>query len=76
MTPPSRKALELGFGIGWKANLMCGNFDIKTTVRNQLNGVTEGFKDLMGNIIQSATGAVASMPALIIQRANLSFMIF
>lgn len=71
MTPPSRKRPhELGFGIGWKANLMCGNFDIKTTVRNQLNGVTEGFKDLMGNIIQSATGAVASMPALIIQRAN------
>lgn len=71
MTPPSRKRpYELAFGLGWKANLMCGNFDIKTTVKNQLNGLTEGFKDLMGNIIQSATGAVASMPALIIQRAN------
>lgn len=34
MTPPTRakslKAIE--FGIGWKANLMCGNFDIKTVV--------------------------------------------
>ncbi|HDX1017792.1 TPA: integrating conjugative element protein [Pasteurella multocida] len=72
MTPPTRakslKAIE--FGIGWKANLMCGNFDIKTTVKNQLNGLTEGFKDLMGNVIESAKGAVASLPAMVIQRAN------
>ncbi|HDR1793436.1 TPA: integrating conjugative element protein [Pasteurella multocida] len=71
MPAPSRKRPhELSLGIGWNANLMCGNFDIKTTVKNQLNGITEGFKDLMGNIIQSATGAVASMPAMVIQRAN------
>ncbi|PJG84819.1 integrating conjugative element protein [Conservatibacter flavescens] len=72
MTPPTRakslKAIE--FGIGWKANLTCGNFDIKTTVKNQLNGITDGFKDLMGNVIDSAKGAVASLPAMIIQRAN------
>lgn len=72
MTPPTRakslKAIE--FGIGWKANLMCGNFDIKTTVKNQLNGITEGFKDLMSNVIESAKGAVASLPAMVIQRAN------
>ena len=72
MTPPTREkslqAIELG--IGWKANLMCGNFDLQTTVKNQLNGLTDGFKDLMGNVIESAKGAVASMPAMIIQRAN------
>lgn len=70
--PPAirKKPHELGIGIGWKANLMCGNFDFKTTIKNQLNGVTEGFKDLYSNIIQSATGAVASLPAMIIQRAN------
>ncbi|EBL8291853.1 integrating conjugative element protein [Salmonella enterica] len=55
---------------GWNADLMCGNFDVSTTVRNQLNGVTSGFKDLMGNVIQSATSAVASLPAMVIQRAN------
>lgn len=55
---------------GWNADLMCGNFDISTTVRNQLNGVTDGFKDLMGGVIQNATAAVASLPAMIIQRAN------
>lgn len=49
---------------------MCGNFDIKTTVKNQLNGITEGFKDLMSNVIESAKGAVASLPAMVIQRAN------
>lgn len=56
--------------IGWKTNLMCGNFDMKFSIKNQLNGITEGFKDLYGNIIESATGAVASLPAMIIQRAN------
>lgn len=71
MPPPTRKRPnEYSLGIGWQSNLMCGNFDIKTTVKNQLNGITEGFKDLYGNIIQSATGAVASLPAMIIQRAN------
>ncbi|HDL5920757.1 TPA: integrating conjugative element protein [Mannheimia haemolytica] len=71
MAPPSRgntKVVDLG--IGWKANLTCGNFDIKTTIKNDLNGLKDGFKDLMGNVIDSAKGAVASMPAMILQRAN------
>ncbi|MBF0786138.1 integrating conjugative element protein [Muribacter muris] len=61
---------QYGIGIGWKSNLTCGKFDIKFSIKNQLNGITEGFKDLYGNIIQSATRAVASLPAMIIQRAN------
>ena len=65
-----KKAHEYGFGIGWNGDFMCGNFDMKTTIKNQLNGITEGFKDLMSNVIESATGAVASLPAMIIQRAN------
>lgn len=71
MPPPSKKRMnEYSIGIGWKTNLSCGNFDIKTTVKNQLNGITEGFKDLYSNVIESATGAVANLPAMIIQRAN------
>ncbi|OOF59717.1 integrating conjugative element protein [Rodentibacter myodis] len=71
MPPTSKKRMnEYSIGLGWKSNLMCGNFDIKTTVKNQLNGITEGFKDLYSNVIESATGAVASLPAMIIQRAN------
>ncbi|MDE9591026.1 integrating conjugative element protein, partial [Xenorhabdus bovienii] len=69
--PPSRSNLQrIGMSMGWNNDLMCGNFDLKTTISNQLNGVTDGFKNLMGDVIQGATGAVASLPALVIQRAN------
>ncbi|EAS1759876.1 integrating conjugative element protein [Salmonella enterica] len=65
-----RNTQLLNVRVGWNADLMCGNFDINTTVRNQLNGITSGFQDLMGQVIQNATAAVASLPAMIIQRAN------
>lgn len=69
--PATRSSMKkLGVDIGWSSNLMCGNFDLKTTVSNQLNGVTDGFKNLMGDVIQGATGAVVSLPAMVIQRAN------
>lgn len=69
--PATRSNMQkLGLNVGWSSDLMCGNFDLKTTVGNQLNGVTNGFKNLMGEVIQGATGAVASLPAMIIQRAN------
>ncbi len=71
---PSRRGAVIcnasGMSMGWNSDLMCGNFDIKTTVGNQLNGVTDGFKNLMSEVIQNATGAVASLPAMAIQRAN------
>ncbi|EJJ5193617.1 integrating conjugative element protein, partial [Salmonella enterica] len=61
---------RIGLDAGLSSDLMCGNFDIKTTVGNQLNGITNGFKDLMGDVMTGATGAVSSMPAMILQRAN------
>jgi integrating conjugative element protein (TIGR03755 family) len=61
---------SIGAGAGWNSNLICGDMSIQTTLRNQLNGVTNGFQQIMGNVIQSATSAVASLPALIIQRAD------
>lgn len=60
----------LELGVGWDANMECGEFDPRISVSNQLNGITQGFRDMMDNIISSATGAVASLPALAIQRAN------
>jgi integrating conjugative element protein (TIGR03755 family) len=57
-------------GVGWNSNLICGDMSIETTLENQLNGITEGFQQIMSNIIQNATAAVASLPALIIQRAD------
>ncbi|WP_338523625.1 integrating conjugative element protein [Pseudomonas batumici] len=61
---------SIGVGVGWNSNLMCGNMDLSTTLHNQLNGLTDGFQSIMGSLIQNATGAVASLPALIIQRAD------
>lgn len=59
-----------GMGVRWNINATCGNFDIGATVSNQLNGLTNGFKNMMGDVVQNATGAVASLPAMIIQRSN------
>lgn len=60
----------IGAGLSWRANMMCGNMDLATTLQNQLNGATDGFQRIMGEIVQNATQAVMSLPALIIQRAN------
>ena len=60
----------IGAGLSWRANMMCGNMDLATTLQNQLNGATDGFQRIMGDIVQNATQAVMSLPALIIQRAN------
>lgn len=59
-----------GVGVGWNANLICGDMSLEVTLRNQLNGITDGFQAIMSDIIESATAAVASLPALIIQRAD------
>jgi hypothetical protein len=61
---------SIGVGVGWNSNLICGDMSITTTLQNQLNGITNGFQQIMSNVIQSATSAVASLPALIIQRAD------
>ena len=61
---------SIGVGVGWNSNLICGNMSITTTLQNQLNGISNGFQQIMSSVIQSATSAVASLPALIIQRAD------
>lgn len=61
---------SIGVGAGWNSNLICGDMSLDTTLQNQLNGITKGFQSIMSNVIQNATGAVASLPALIIQRAD------
>ena len=69
---PSARAstLRLGVGAEWNANLACGSFDVATSIRNQLNGISGAFQEVMGNVIQTAQGVVASLPALAIQRLN------
>jgi len=61
---------SISLGLEWETNMSCGAFDPKLSVSAQLNGLTDGFKSMMGDIIQNATAAVTSLPALLIQRAN------
>ena len=61
---------SIGVGAGWQANLICGNMSLTTTLKNQLNGATIGFRAIMSTVVQAASAAVASLPALIIQRAD------
>ncbi|OWJ93170.1 integrating conjugative element protein [Pseudomonas sp. A46] len=67
---PTSNMRTLGVGVGWNSNLICGDMSISTTIQNQLNGLTNGFQTIMSSVIQNATAAVASLPALIIQRAD------
>ena len=67
---PVGRMHSIGVGVGWNSNLTCGDMSITTTLRNQLNGITNGFQAIMSSVIESATAAVASLPALIIQRAD------
>ena len=57
-------------GLEWGLGDDCGEFDPKISVGNQLNGITEGFKDMMSHIMDAATDVVASLPAIAIQRAD------
>lgn len=61
---------SLSVGMGWNSNLICGDMSLETTLKNQLNGITNGFQQIMSGVIQNATSAVASLPALILQRAD------
>ncbi|WP_025809875.1 integrating conjugative element protein [Pseudomonas chlororaphis] len=61
---------SIGVGLGWNSNLICGDMSLTATLQNQLNGLTNGFQTIMSSVIQNATSAVASLPALIIQRAD------
>lgn len=42
-----RNTQLLNVRAGWNTDLMCGNFDISTTVCNQLNGVTDTYRGLV-----------------------------
>src|SRR5215469_5951280 len=67
-TAPNMSTLTVG--LGWNTNLICGQMSLTKTLQDQLNRVTTGFQQIMSTVIQNATAAVASLPALIIQRAD------
>lgn len=61
---------SIGVGMGWNRNLICANMDFSISLQYQLNGVTNCFQSIMSSVTPNATSAVASLPAMIIQRAD------
>ena len=55
---------ELGLGYS------CGKFDPVAAVTNTLNEIGDGLDNMMDAMVAAATNAIASLPALILQRAN------
>ena len=55
-------ALSLGYS--------CGRFDPVAAVTHTLNEIGAGLDNMMNAMTAAATGAIASLPALILQRAN------
>lgn len=64
------QTISIGADIAWNTDLICGDFDINLSVDEQLQGVKGAFSNLMGSVINAATGAVASLPGLVIQKLN------
>lgn len=64
------RTIELGADISWNTDLICGDFDMSLSVEQQLSGIKGAFSDLMSGVIGAATGAVASLPGLVIQKLN------
>jgi len=53
-------------GLGYS----CGKFDPVAAVTNNLNDIGSGVDNMMNAMTAAATSAIASLPALILQRAN------
>lgn len=70
-SPTNRAVLpKINGDLSWNSNLTCGNFNVATSIKSQLAGSSGAFQAVMSNVIQSATGIVGSLPALVIQKIN------
>ena len=67
---PSVNTVELSGSAQLGLGFNCGNFDPVLGVANSLNDVKDGVDDMLQAMTAAATGAIASLPALILQRAN------
>jgi len=61
---------SIGADAAWNTDLVCGDFDMSFSVDQQLQGVKGAFSNLMTSVIGAATGVVASLPGLVIQKLN------
>ncbi len=66
----SGRAVDLSVSYGWRGDFQCGNFDLSASVGDQLGNAQSAARQMMGNLITSAQGVVASLPGLVLQRLN------
>jgi len=68
-TPPvNYSEINVGTDLKFGAGYSCGKFDPTLSLQNFMNQLTSGVDDAMNTMQQAATSAVASLPALIMQR--------
>lgn len=67
---PSVTTIRLAFGADASAGYSCGSFDPLLSIENTLNEVAQGAEDMVDQMVQAATNAIASLPAMVLQRSN------
>jgi integrating conjugative element protein (TIGR03755 family) len=67
---PAVVSMRLGGSAQLGLGYSCGKFDPLVAVTNTLNDIGAGVDDMMNAMTTAATGAIANLPALILQRAN------
>ena len=67
---PTRTSVRIAGSAQLGLGYSCAKFDPVLGVAETLNQVKSGAEDMLRAMTQAATGAIASLPALILQRAN------
>ncbi len=67
---PSVVSVTLGGSAQLGMGYSCGKFDPVAAVTNTLNNIGTGVDNMMNAMTAAASAAIASLPALILQRAN------
>lgn len=67
---PSVVSVTLGGSAQLGLGYSCGKFDPVMAVTNTLNNIKSGVDDMVNAMTVAASSAIASLPALILQRAN------
>ena len=67
---PNIVTLTIGGSADLRLGSSCGKFDPELAVRHTLNNIATGVDSMVSAMTAAATSAIASLPALILQRAN------
>lgn len=62
--------ITLGGSVEWNIGMACGAFDPAASIGHTLNQIADGVERMTAQVINAAGAAIASLPALILQRAN------